>query len=54
MTKTKKKKYYGVYSKENNFLYGAFELNKEGLLKAKKYMAKLSDKKDKKFYIKLK
>lgn len=46
-----KKRYYGIYSKNDNFLYGVFPLNKDGYKKAKNYILKISkNKKD--FYIK--
>jgi hypothetical protein len=48
-----KKKYYGIYSKNDNFLHGVFPLNKEGYQKAKEYLSKI-DKNKKAFYIKIK
>jgi len=48
-----KKKYYGIYSKNDNFLYGVFPLNKEGYQKAKEYLYKI-DRTQKNFYIKRK
>lgn len=46
-----KKKYYGIYSKDDNFLYGVFPLNKDGYQKAKNYISKISKNKNN-FYIK--
>lgn len=48
-------KYYGIFSKKDNYLHGVFPANKEGLKSAKKYLAKISTKKNKKeFSIKAK
>jgi hypothetical protein len=51
MPKTKKKKYYGVYSKDN-FLYGVFPHSKEGYNSAKKYANNLSPKNKKMYFVK--
>jgi len=48
-----KNKYYGIYSKNGNFLYGVFPLNKDGYKKAKNYIAKISKNKNE-YYIKKK
>jgi hypothetical protein len=48
-----KNKYYGIYSKNDNFLYGVFPLSKDGHEKAKKYISKISKSKDD-YYIKKK
>jgi len=47
----KKQKYYAIYSKNDNFFYGAFPLSKEGKIKAEQYLAKISNKSGS-FYIK--
>lgn len=39
--KTKKPKYYAVYSKTDNFLHGVFSPSKEGLIKAKAHILKI-------------
>jgi hypothetical protein len=53
--KTKSKnKYYGIYSKLDNFLYGVFPLSKEGHKKATDYIAKISLKNKNVFFIKKK
>ena len=41
INKTKKTKYYAVYGKSDNFLYGVFAPSKEGLIEAKQYLLKL-------------
>jgi hypothetical protein len=46
-----KKKFYGIYSKNDNFLYGVFPLTKEGKNNAKKYINEKL--KNKNFYIKI-
>jgi len=51
MPRTKKKKYYGVYSKDN-FLYGVFPFSKEGYNSAKKYANNLSPKNKKMYFVK--
>jgi hypothetical protein len=51
MPRTKKKKYYGVYSKDN-FLYGVFPFSKEGYVSAKNYINKLNPKTKKSYFIK--
>lgn len=45
-------KHYAIFSKKDNFLHGAFPLTKEGLKHAKEYLAKISGKNKKNFYIK--
>ena len=47
-----KKKFYGIYSKNDNFLYGVFPFTKEGKFKAKQYIDEKL--KNKNFYIKIK
>ena len=54
MPKTKKTKYYEIYSKNDNFLHGAFPFSKDGLKSAKAYISKLSPSNKKRFYIKQK
>lgn len=50
-----KNKYYGIFSKKDNYLHGVFPLTKEGLVAAKEYLKKISPTKTKKiFYIKIK
>jgi hypothetical protein len=39
--KNKKLKYYALINKNDNFLYGVFEPSKNGLEKAKEYLAKI-------------
>lgn len=51
MPKLKKKKYYAIYSKNDNFLHGVFPLSEEGLKKAKNYINKLSTSKKNPYYI---
>ena len=51
MPKSKKKKYYGIYSIEN-FLYGVFPYSKEGYALAKNYINKLNPKRKKNYFIK--
>jgi hypothetical protein len=52
--KTKKKnKFYAIYSKEDNFLYGVFPFSKTGYLQAKEYINKKFNK-NKNIYIKKK
>jgi hypothetical protein len=48
-----KNKYYGIYSKNDNFLYGVFPLSKDGREKAKNYISKISKNKND-YYIKKK
>ena len=38
--KPKKHKFYGIYSKNDNFLYGVFPFSKEGFKLAKNYIQK--------------
>lgn len=52
MAKNKKQKYYGVYSKNDNFLYGAFPFTDEGSKLAKKYIKDSLSKNKGSFYIK--
>jgi hypothetical protein len=52
MPRVKKQKYYGVYSKNDNFLYGVFPLSKDGHALAKKYINKIAANNKKIFYIK--
>jgi len=40
----KKKKYYLLISKKDNFQYGVFPYSKEGLAKAKNYLQKITTK----------
>lgn len=49
-------KFYGVFSKKDNYLHGAFPPTKNGLKLAKKHLQKITlDNKNKKlFYIKIK
>jgi hypothetical protein len=48
-------KYYGIFSKKDNYLHGVFPANKNGLKLAKNYLEKLSIGKNKKeFSIKIK
>ena len=54
MPKIKRKKYYAIYSKNDNFLHGVFPLSKEGYKEAKIYIQKISTKNQKNFYIKQK
>jgi hypothetical protein len=46
-----KKKFYGIYSKNDNFLYGVFPFSKNGYIQAKEYINKKFNK-NKNFYIK--
>ena len=41
-----RKKYYGIFSRKDNFLYGAFEFSEKGLSAAKKYIQKSAYKED--------
>lgn len=41
---TKKKKYYILLSKKDNFQYGVFPYSKEGLNNAKNYLNKITTK----------
>jgi hypothetical protein len=53
--KTKSKnKYYGIYSKSDNFLYGVFPLSEEGHKKATDYITKISLKNKNIYFIKKK
>lgn len=54
MPRTKKQKYYGVFSKNDNFLYGAFPLSKDGYKMAKIYINKIAPNNSKNYYIKQK
>jgi hypothetical protein len=49
-----KNKYYGIYSKNDNFLYGVFPLSKEGYKKASEYISKINFKDKNQFIIKKK
>jgi len=51
MPKTKKRKYYGVYSKNDNFLHGVFPVTKEGFKLAQAYISKIAPKNKKNYYI---
>lgn len=51
MPRTKRKKYYAIYSKNDNFLHGVFPLSKDGHKEAKTYIQKISPKNQKNFYI---
>ena len=44
MNRLKKKKYYLLISKKDNFQYGVFPYSKEGLLHAKNYLNKMTTK----------
>tara|TARA_Y100000310_G_scaffold315551_1_gene366240 strand:- start:874 stop:1041 length:168 start_codon:yes stop_codon:yes gene_type:complete len=52
MPKIKGKRSYYVVTNEKNFTYGAFDLDEEGLKKAKKHIKKLKKKVSGKFFIK--
>lgn len=54
MKKRNKSKYYGVYSKLDNFLYGVFPFSKDGFKQAEAYILKIKNKKNTNFYIKKK
>jgi hypothetical protein len=54
MPRTKKQKYYAVYSKNDNFLHGAFPMSKDGYNMAKKYIIKIAANNRENFYIKKK
>lgn len=54
MPRVKKIKSYVVFCKKDNFLYGAFPFNNQGLKLAKSYVKKLSPKDKKKFCIRVK
>ena len=41
MPKSKRKKYYAILCKNDNFLHGVFPPSKEGLLKAKAHILKI-------------
>jgi hypothetical protein len=41
---TKKKKYYLLISKKDNFQYGVFPYSKDGLEKARSYLKKITTK----------
>jgi hypothetical protein len=43
-TKLKKKKYYILISKKDNFQYGVFPYSKDGLINAKNYLNKITTK----------
>ena len=51
MPKTKKRKYYGVYSKNDNFLHGVFPITKDGFKLAQAYISKIAPKNKKNYYI---
>jgi hypothetical protein len=51
MPKIKRKKYYAILSKNDNYLHGVFPLSKEGYQEAKTYIQKISSKNYKNFYI---
>jgi len=44
INRLKKKKYYLLISKKDNFQYGVFPYSKEGLLHAKNYLNKITTK----------
>lgn len=48
----KKSKYYGIFSKNDNFLHGVFTKDSKGLKLAKEYLKKISNNKSNYFYIK--
>jgi len=54
MKKRNKSKYYGVYSKSDNFLYGVFPFSKDGFKLAEAYILTIKSKKNTNFYIKKK
>lgn len=49
----KKNNFYGIYSKDDNFLYGVFPFSRKGYSEAKKYV-QIKYKNSKNFYIKKK
>ena len=49
-----KNKYYGVYCKYDNFLYGVFPLSKDGYKKASEYISKITKKNKDQFIIRKK
>lgn len=51
MSKTKKKKYYAIHSKNDNFLHGVFPMTTNGLNSAKEYINKISGKDKNLYYI---
>jgi len=51
MFKAKKMKYYGVYSKNDNFLHGVFPITKDGFKLAQAYISKIAPKNKKNYYI---
>lgn len=51
--KNKKSKFYGIYSKNDNFLYGVFPFSKDGYKLAEKYIEKIKTGRSK-YYIKSK
>lgn len=52
--KSKKHKFYGIYSKNDNFLYGVFPFSTEGLKNAQKYIQSKLKTKNNLYYIKKK
>lgn len=52
--KPKKHKFYGIYSKNDNFLYGVFPFSTEGFKSAKKYIQSKLKTKNNLYYIKKK
>ena len=50
----KKRKFYGIYSKSDNFLYGVFPFSKEGFKSAQKYIQTKLKTKNNLYYIKKK
>ena len=42
MPKIRRKKYYAIHSKSDNFLHGVFPLTEDGLTSAKAYISNLS------------
>jgi hypothetical protein len=51
MPKVKRKKYYAIHSKSDNYLHGVFPLTEDGLKSAKAYITKISGKKKSLYYI---
>jgi len=54
MPKIRRKKYYAIHSKSDNFLHGVFPLTEDGLTSAKAYISKISGKNKNLYYIKKK
>ena len=54
MPKIKRKKYYAIHSKSDNFLHGVFPLTEDGLTSAKAHISKIAGKNKNLYYIKKK